>query len=81
MGHVLSFHYGKFYRSHRYIRWAKCQKLRSRRCKFGPRIFSGLRQQELLSRLLPHMAEECQNTLLEALFTFFQAHQERPSRS
>ncbi|XVF28345.1 hypothetical protein REPUB_Repub15cG0021700 [Reevesia pubescens] len=65
MGDVLSFYYGKFYRSDKYRRWSECRKMRRRRCIHGQRIFTGWRQQELLSRLLPHVSEECQNTLLE----------------
>ncbi|XP_048320742.2 uncharacterized protein LOC107433269 isoform X1 [Ziziphus jujuba] len=64
-GDILSYYYGRFYRSDRYCRWSECRKIRSRRCIYGQRIFTGLRQQELLSRLLPHVSEECQNTLLE----------------
>ncbi|KAL6970307.1 hypothetical protein U1Q18_030006 [Sarracenia purpurea var. burkii] len=65
MGDILSFYYGKFYKSHQYRRWSDCRKMRSRRCVYGQRIFTGLRQQELLSRLSLHVSEECQSTLLE----------------
>ena len=65
MGDLLSFYYGKFYKSAEYRRWAECRKMRSRRCIYGQRILTGLRQQELLSRLLPHLSEERQNILLE----------------
>ncbi|KAF9621017.1 hypothetical protein IFM89_015839 [Coptis chinensis] len=65
MGDILSFYYGNFYRSDRYRRWSDCRKPRSRRCVHGQRIFSGWRQQELLSRLLPNVSEECKNTLVE----------------
>ncbi|KAH7573595.1 hypothetical protein JRO89_XS03G0178000 [Xanthoceras sorbifolium] len=65
MGDVLSFYYGKFYRSDKYRRWSECQKMRSRKCIYGQRIFTGLRQQELLSRLLLHVSEECKKSLLE----------------
>ncbi|KAG2727137.1 hypothetical protein I3760_01G145500 [Carya illinoinensis] len=70
MGDILSFYYGKFYRSDRYHRWAECRKMKSRRCIYGQRIFTGLRQQELFSRLLPHVSEECQNTLMEVSKAF-----------
>ncbi|XP_065630902.1 uncharacterized protein LOC112015887 isoform X1 [Quercus suber] len=70
MGDILSFYYGKFYRSDRYHRWAECRKLRSRRCICGQRIFTGLRQQEFLSRLLSRVSEECQNTLMEVSKAF-----------
>ncbi|GFY85102.1 hypothetical protein Acr_03g0018760 [Actinidia rufa] len=65
MGDVQSFYYGKFYRSDKYRRWSDCRKMRSRKCVYGQRIFTGLRQQELLSRLFSRVSEECQNTLLE----------------
>ncbi|XP_077243200.1 uncharacterized protein LOC143883773 [Tasmannia lanceolata] len=64
-GDILSFYYGSFYRSDRHRRWSECRKIRSRRCIRGHRIFTGLRQQELLSRLLSHVSQECGNTLLE----------------
>ncbi|KAK1591845.1 hypothetical protein Q3G72_014569 [Acer saccharum] len=65
MGEILLFYYGKFYRSDKYRRWSECRKMRSRRCIYGLRIFTGLRQQELLSRLLVHVSEECKKSLLE----------------
>ncbi|CBI26064.3 unnamed protein product, partial [Vitis vinifera] len=70
MRDLLSFYYGKFYKSAEYRRWAECRKMRSRRCIYGQRIFTGLRQQELLSRLLPHLSEQRQNILLEVSKTF-----------
>ncbi|KAK4281064.1 hypothetical protein QN277_012603 [Acacia crassicarpa] len=65
MGHILSFYYGKFYRSESYRRWSEYRKLRSKRCIYGQKIFTGWRQQELLSRLFSHVSKECQNTLVE----------------
>lgn len=70
MGDIQSFYYGKFYRSNKYSRWATCRKMRSKKCVYGQRIFSGLRQQELLSRLVLHVSEECQKALLEVSKTF-----------
>ncbi|CAK9158797.1 unnamed protein product [Ilex paraguariensis] len=70
MGDVLSFYYGKFYRSNEYRRWSECLKMKSRKCAYGQRIFTGLRQQELLSRLFPHVSEECQNAVSEVTKTF-----------
>ncbi|KAJ4967922.1 hypothetical protein NE237_014623 [Protea cynaroides] len=70
MGDILSFYYGEFYRSDGHHKWSECRKIRSRRCIHGQRIFTGWRQQELLSRLLPHVSEECQNTLREVSRTF-----------
>ncbi|KAK1559667.1 hypothetical protein Q3G72_017092 [Acer saccharum] len=65
MGDVLSFYYGKFYKSDGYRRWSECRKLKSRRFIHGQKIFTGWRQQELLSRFFSHVSEECKNTLLE----------------
>lgn len=65
MGDILAFYYGKFYRSDGYRRWSECRKLRSRRSIHGQKIFTGWRQQELLSRLLSHVSQECQSVLLE----------------
>lgn len=65
MGKILSFYYGKFYRSHAHRRWSDCRKIKRRKYVTGRKIFTGWRQQELLSRLFPHVPEEVQNTLLE----------------
>ncbi|KAK9077722.1 hypothetical protein SSX86_006059 [Deinandra increscens subsp. villosa] len=70
MGDVLSYYYGNFYRSDDYKRWSECRKSRGKRCILGQRIFSGLRQQEFLCRLVPHVSQECQNSLLEISRTF-----------
>ncbi|KAL5983839.1 hypothetical protein ACLOJK_017935 [Asimina triloba] len=70
MGDIQSFYYGKFYGSDSYCRWSECRKMRNRKFIHGQRIFTGWRQQELLSRLLPHVSEECRNTLLEATKAF-----------
>ncbi|PON88291.1 hypothetical protein TorRG33x02_158780 [Trema orientale] len=70
MGDILSYYYGRFYRSERYSRWSDCRKMKSRRCIYGQRIFTGLRHQELLSRLIPQVSEDCQNIVLEASKTF-----------
>ncbi|ESW26258.1 hypothetical protein PHAVU_003G104100 [Phaseolus vulgaris] len=70
MGDILSFYYGKFYKSDKYQRWSGCRKMRSRKCIYGPKIFTGPRQQELLSRLLPTVSEECYNKLLEVSKAF-----------
>ncbi|XP_051128064.1 uncharacterized protein LOC127249354 [Andrographis paniculata] len=70
MGSLLSFYYGKFYGSQEYQRWTQCRKMKNRRCIFGQRIFTGLRQQELLSRIVPKVSEECRNAVLEVSKTF-----------
>ncbi|MED6206595.1 hypothetical protein PIB30_028311 [Stylosanthes scabra] len=65
MGDILAFYYGKFYRSKGYRRWSECRKLRNRRCIYGQKIFTGWRQQELLSRMFSHVAGDCQTLLTE----------------
>lgn len=65
MGDILSYYYGQFYRSEAHRKWSDCQKLRSRRFIHGQRIFTGWRQHELLSRLLPQVSQECGSTLQE----------------
>ncbi|CAL5198870.1 unnamed protein product [Lathyrus oleraceus] len=70
MEDILSFYYGKFYKSDKYQRWDGCRKMKSRKRVFGQRIFTGQRQHELLSRLLPNVSQECQKKLLEASKTF-----------
>lgn len=70
MGDILSFYYGKFYKSNKYQRWSGCRKMRSRKCIYGQKIFTGPRQQELLSRLLPTVSQEGYIKLLEVLKLF-----------
>ncbi|XVF21918.1 hypothetical protein REPUB_Repub12eG0130300 [Reevesia pubescens] len=70
MGEILSFYYGKFYRSDGYRRWSECRKLRGRRFIHGQKLFTGWRQQELLSRLFSHLSKDCQDMLLEVSKTF-----------
>ncbi|KAK6146171.1 hypothetical protein DH2020_020040 [Rehmannia glutinosa] len=64
-GDILSYYYGGFYGSVEYRRWSKRRKTKGKKCVYGQRIFSGVRQQELLSRLVPKMSEECRSALLE----------------
>ncbi|KAL2244136.1 uncharacterized protein LOC105156897 [Sesamum indicum] len=70
MGAILSFYYGEFYRSDVYRRWSEGRRTRSKKCVYGQRIFSGFRQQELLSRLLPRVSEERRSALLEVSKNF-----------
>ncbi|KAL5065419.1 hypothetical protein RYX36_027156, partial [Vicia faba] len=70
MEDILSLYYGKFYKSDKYQRWDGCRKMKSRKRVFGQRLFTGQRQQELLSRLLPNVSQECQKKLLETSKTF-----------
>ncbi|CAH9081328.1 unnamed protein product [Cuscuta europaea] len=65
MGDILSYYYGKFYRSRDYRRWSDCRKVKGRRCIYGQRIFMGWRQQELMSRLSSRVSEECYYMLAE----------------
>ncbi|KAL2953975.1 hypothetical protein AAZX31_19G195900 [Glycine max] len=65
MGDILFFYYGKFFKSKEYCRWSECRKLRTKRCIYGQKIFTGWRQQELLSRLFPRVPGESQTTLVE----------------
>ncbi|XP_010523932.1 PREDICTED: uncharacterized protein LOC104802160 isoform X2 [Tarenaya hassleriana] len=70
MGDVLSYYYGGFYRSSQYKRWADGRSLRSRRSVQGHKLFTGWRQQELLSRISSHVPEECKSMLLEVSKAF-----------
>ena len=63
MGEILSFYYGKFYKTDGYLRWSKCRKKKGRKCMIGHNLFAGPRQHELLSRLILHVSEESQNAL------------------
>lgn len=65
MGDILSFYYGKFYRSEKYRRWSVCRKARGKKCICGQKLFSGWRQQELSSRLISSLSEEKQTALVE----------------
>ncbi|XP_062003429.1 uncharacterized protein LOC133720955 [Rosa rugosa] len=69
-GEIMSFYYGIFYRSEEYYRWSDCQKGRKRKCIIGEKIFTGWRQQELFSRMIPHVQEESRITLLEGYRSF-----------
>ncbi|OIW00028.1 hypothetical protein TanjilG_26365 [Lupinus angustifolius] len=64
MEDILSFYYGKFYKSDKYQRWSGRRKVKSRKCIQGQKIFTGPRQHELLSRLQPNASEECRDKLL-----------------
>ncbi|XP_039002344.1 uncharacterized protein LOC120128780 [Hibiscus syriacus] len=72
MGDILSFYYGAFYRSDGYHRWSDGQKRSRRKIVYGRKIFTGWRQQELLSRLLAHVPDELQNNLLEVSKSFLE---------
>lgn len=61
MGAILSYYFGKFHASSEYHRWCDCRKMK----RFGRRMFSGQRQQELISRMLPRLAVESRKALLD----------------
>jgi hypothetical protein len=69
MGDILSHYYGKFFKTESYCRWAESRKTRSRKCIQGQRIFSGWRQQELLTRLIPHIPEHLKHEIPEVKFS------------
>ncbi|KAG8063382.1 hypothetical protein GUJ93_ZPchr0003g18617 [Zizania palustris] len=70
VGDVLSYYYGKFYKTGAYIRWSNCRKASIRRCILGEHIFVGWRRQELISRLKSKIVEEAHD-LLENIFKSF----------
>jgi hypothetical protein len=65
VGNVLLYYYGKFFRGDEYKRWSDCRKARTRRCILGERIFTGSRQQEIISRLKSVILKESHDSLLE----------------
>lgn len=65
VGDVLSYYYGKFYRSDAYKRWSDCRKAKTRKCILGERIFQGWRQPELISRLKSKLPKEAHDSLIE----------------
>ncbi|XP_028780890.1 uncharacterized protein LOC114737151 [Neltuma alba] len=65
MGEILSFYYGKFYKSDDHVRWSDCRKIKGRKCVTGQKLFTGWRQHELLSRLNSKVPEQVQDTLLQ----------------
>ncbi|KAJ0231584.1 Uncharacterized protein HA466_0298710 [Hirschfeldia incana] len=63
-GQLLSFYYGKFYKSAKHKIWSNFLKKRSRKCIQGKKLYSGWRLHLLLSRLIPSIADESQKTKL-----------------
>ncbi|CAH8381958.1 unnamed protein product [Eruca vesicaria subsp. sativa] len=63
-GELLSFYYGKFYKSTKHKIWSNSLKKRSRKCIQGKKLYSGWRLQQLLSRLIPSITDESQKTKL-----------------
>jgi len=65
MGEILSFYYGMFYKTDGYRRWSECRKKKGGKRMIGLKLFSGPRQHKLLSRLITHVSEESQDTLVQ----------------
>ncbi|CAH8356785.1 unnamed protein product, partial [Eruca vesicaria subsp. sativa] len=63
-GEIVLFYYGKFYNSASYHSWSDPRKKRRRRCAYGKKLYSGWRQQLLLSRLIPSISDESQKQML-----------------
>ncbi|XP_076899837.1 uncharacterized protein LOC143553820 [Bidens hawaiensis] len=70
MPNVMSYYYGKFYRSSEHQKWSVYKKKRGRKPIPGKRIFCGWRRHELLSRLLPKVTDECKNSLTQVVRAF-----------
>ncbi|KAI3742704.1 hypothetical protein L1987_60397 [Smallanthus sonchifolius] len=70
MPNVVAYYYGKFYRSGQHQKWSTYRKKRSRKSMPGKWIFSGWRRQELLSRVLPNVTNECKSRLTQVVRMF-----------
>ncbi|KAL1832549.1 hypothetical protein ACET3Z_002200 [Daucus carota] len=73
MEDILFLYYGKFYRSVQFTRWTKItkrRKVKTKKCAYGQRMFSGLGLRELLSRILPHVSDERKKELKEVSTKF-----------
>lgn len=64
IGEIVLFYYGKFYNSAKYHSWSDSRKKRNRKCVHGRKLYSGWRQQQLLSRLIPSIPDESQKKML-----------------
>lgn len=69
MGAILAYYYGDFCESDEYVKWSEGRKT-SKKSVHGHKIFSGIRQQELLSRLMHRVPEEFKSAVLEVIITF-----------
>ncbi|GJS24306.1 homeodomain-like protein [Tanacetum coccineum] len=70
MPHVISFYYGKFYRSEQHQKWSMYIKKRRTKSSPGRKTLRGWRRQELLSRLLPNISDECKTRLTQVISAF-----------
>jgi len=74
MGEILSFYYGEFYKTDGYRRWSEYRRKKGGKRMTGQKLFTGPRQQELLSRLITHVSEESQDTLLQVFNCAISSH-------
>ncbi|CAN6901392.1 unnamed protein product [Brassica oleracea] len=63
-GEIVLYYYGKFYNSASYHSWSDSRKKRRRKCVYGRKLYTGWRQQLLLSRLIPSISDESQKQTL-----------------
>ncbi|KAI7751424.1 hypothetical protein M8C21_008217, partial [Ambrosia artemisiifolia] len=71
MQNVLSYYYGKFYRSSEHQKWSTYRKKkRISKSLPGKKIFNGWRLHELLSRLLSNVTDECKARLTQVINMF-----------
>ncbi|KAG2402330.1 hypothetical protein LR48_Vigan10g088900 [Vigna angularis] len=70
MGEILSFYYGKFYKSDEYCRWSDCKKIKGRKCITGDKLFSGQKHIELLFRLTVRVSEEYKDALQQVSMSY-----------
>lgn len=65
VGEMLSYYYGRFYNGPAYKRWSHLRKTRTTRCILGKSIFTGRRQQELISRLKLQISREAHDSIVQ----------------
>ncbi|CAK8544680.1 unnamed protein product [Lathyrus sativus] len=63
MGEILSFYYGRFFKSDGYHRWSECRKLKGIKHTIAKKLSTKMRQHDLLSRLSPQVSKKSQDTL------------------
>ncbi|XP_013657673.1 uncharacterized protein LOC106362339 [Brassica napus] len=63
-GEIVLFYYRKFYKSASYHSWSDSRTKRRRKCVYGRKLYSGWRQHQLLSRLIPSISDESQKQTL-----------------
>ncbi|GKB00777.1 homeodomain-like protein [Tanacetum coccineum] len=70
MPHVLSYYYGKFCKSDQHQKWSTYSKKILIKYSPGKKFLKGWRRQELLSRLLAHVTDECKTRLTQVISTY-----------